>query len=104
MLWYQNFEQYYAFCHTHGCFHNSDHTGFPIAVVIKGVTVGNDQEKTQSEREDLSKNRGGKKLNYELGTYTLKTYRKEVQVGKDQGKTQSEKDSHSKNTGGKKLN
>ena len=29
----------------------------------KKVQVGNDQEKAQSERESLSKNRGGKNLN-----------------------------------------
>ena len=29
----------------------------------KKVQVGNDQEKTQSERDSHSKNRGGKKLN-----------------------------------------
>ena len=30
---------------------------------IKKVQVGNDQEMAQSERESLSKHRGGKKLN-----------------------------------------
>ena len=36
------------------------------------VQVGNDQEKTQSEREPLSKNRGGKKKKQQSGTYTIK--------------------------------
>ena len=42
----------------------------------KKVQVGNDQEKTQSEKDSHSKNRGGKKLNLQSGTYTMKTYRK----------------------------
>ena len=33
------------------------------ALILKKVQVGNDQKKAQSERESLSKNRGGKKLN-----------------------------------------
>ena len=40
------------------------------------VQVGNDQEKAQSERDFHSKNRGGKKLNRQSSTYTMKTYRK----------------------------
>ena len=42
----------------------------------KKVQVSNDQEKAQSERDSLSKNGGGKKLDSQLGTYTMKTYRK----------------------------
>ena len=40
------------------------------------VQVGKDQEKAQSEKNSHSKNRGGKKLNQQSGTYTMKTYRK----------------------------
>ena len=40
------------------------------------VQVGNDQEKAQSEKDSHSKNRGGKKLKYQSGIYTMKTYRK----------------------------
>ena len=36
------------------------------------VQVGKDQEKAQSERDSHSKNRGGKKPNYQSGTYTMK--------------------------------
>ena len=36
------------------------------------VQVGKDQEKTQSEKDSHSKNRGGKKPNYQSGTYTMK--------------------------------
>ena len=43
---------------------------------MQTTKVGNDQEKAQSERESLSKNRGGKKLNKQPGTYNMKTYRK----------------------------
>ena len=38
----------------------------------KKVQVGKDQEKAQSERDSHSKNRGGKKPNYQSGTYTIK--------------------------------
>ena len=34
-----------------------------ILTALKKAQVGNDQEKVQSEKESLSKNRGGKKLN-----------------------------------------
>ena len=33
------------------------------------VSVGNDQENAQSERDSHSKNQGGKKLNLQSGTY-----------------------------------
>ena len=42
----------------------------------KKVQVGNDQEKVQSEKDSRSKNRGGKKLNEQSGTYIMKTYRR----------------------------
>ena len=42
----------------------------------KKVQVGKDQEKAQSEKDSHSKNRGGKKLNSQSGTYTMKTYSK----------------------------
>ena len=38
----------------------------------KKVQVGKDQEKAQSEKDSLSKNRGGKKPNQQSGTYTMK--------------------------------
>ena len=38
----------------------------------KKVQVGKDQEKAQSEKDSHSKNRGGKKPNYQSGTYTMK--------------------------------
>ena len=38
----------------------------------KKVQVGKDQEKTQSEKDSHSKNRGGKKPNQQSGTYTTK--------------------------------
>ena len=38
------------------------------------VKVGSDQEMAQSERNSHSRNRGGKKLNYQSGTYTKKTF------------------------------
>ena len=38
--------------------------------------VGKDQEKAQSEKDSHSKNQGGKKPNYQSGTYTMKTFRK----------------------------
>ena len=38
------------------------------------VQEGNDQEKAQSENDSHSKNRGGKKLNQQSGTYTTKTH------------------------------
>ena len=47
-----------------------------VDLAKKKVQVGNDQEKVQSERNSHSKNRGGKKLNGQLGTYTKKTFRK----------------------------
>ena len=40
------------------------------------VKVGNDQEKAQSEKDSNSKIHGGKKLNLQSGTYTMRTYRK----------------------------
>ena len=40
------------------------------------VQVGKHQEKAQSKKDSHSKNRGGKKLNQQSGTYTMKTYRK----------------------------
>ena len=40
------------------------------------VQVGKDQEKAQSEKDSHSKNGGGKKLNKQSGTYTMKTDRK----------------------------
>ena len=43
--------------------------------VYKKKQIGKDQEKAQSEKDSHSKNRGGKKLNQKLGTYTKKTYR-----------------------------
>ena len=36
----------------------------------KRVQVGNDQEKAQPERNPHTQNRGGKKPNWQLGTYT----------------------------------
>ena len=39
---------------------------------LRKVQVGNDQERAHSN----SKNRGGKKLNQQSGTYAMKTYRK----------------------------
>ena len=45
-------------------------------IQVKKLHVGNDQEKAQSEKDSHSKNRGGKKLNQQSGTYTMKTYRK----------------------------
>ena len=47
-----------------------------ILLIFKKVQVGKDQEKAQSEKDSHSKNRGGKKLNQQSGTYTMKTYRK----------------------------
>ena len=47
-----------------------------LCVISKKVQVGNDQEKAQSEKDSHSKNRCGKKLNKQSGTYTMKTYRK----------------------------
>ena len=47
----------------------------PVKKNLK-VQVGKDQEKAQSEKDSHSKNRGGKKLNEQSGTYTMKTYRK----------------------------
>ena len=38
----------------------------------KKLQVGKDQEKTQSEKDSHSKNRGGKKPNQQSGTYTMK--------------------------------
>ena len=38
----------------------------------KKVQVGKDQEKSQSEKDSHSKNRGGKKPNQQSGTYTMK--------------------------------
>ena len=38
--------------------------------------VGKVQEKVQSERDSHSNNRGGKKLNQQSGTDTMKTYSK----------------------------
>ena len=43
---------------------------------LKKVQVGKDQEMAQSEKDSHSKNRGGKKLNLQSGTYIMKTYRK----------------------------
>ena len=43
---------------------------------LKMVQVGKDQEKVQSERVSHSKNQGGKKLNEQSGTHTIKTYSK----------------------------
>ena len=43
---------------------------------MKRVQIRNDQEKAQSEKNSHSKIRDGKKLNKQLGTYTMKTYRK----------------------------
>ena len=42
--------------------------------VGKLVQVGKDQEKAQSEKDSHSKNRGGKKLNSQSGTYTLSMF------------------------------
>ena len=36
------------------------------------VQVGNDQEAAQSEKDSHSKNRGGKNLNKQSSTYTIK--------------------------------
>ena len=47
-----------------------------LVTSCKKVQVGNVQEKARSERNLHSKNRGGGKLNRQLGTYTLKTYHK----------------------------
>ena len=46
------------------------------ATDIGKVQVGKDQEKAQSEKDSHSKNRGGKKPNQQLGTYTMETFRK----------------------------
>ena len=43
---------------------------------LKKVQVGKYQEKAKSEKDSHSKSRGGKKLNKQSGTYTMKTYRK----------------------------
>ena len=43
---------------------------------LKKGKVGKDQEKKQSYRESHSNNRGGEKLNQQLGTDTMATYRK----------------------------
>ena len=51
----------------------------PDSVYRSTVKVGNDQKMAQSERKSYHKNRGGKKLNRQLGTYTKKTYRKPSQ-------------------------
>ena len=40
--------------------------------ISKKVQVGKDEEKAQPERDSHSKNRGGKKPNQQLGTYTMK--------------------------------
>ena len=45
-----------------------------LGLYHKKVKVGNDQETMQSKRNSKSKNRGGKKLNWQLVTYTKKTY------------------------------
>ena len=42
-------------------------------MITQQVQVGNDQKKAQSEKDSHSKNRGGKKLNKQSGTYTMKT-------------------------------
>ena len=39
--------------------------------IVEKVKVGNDQEMAQSERNSHSKNRGGKNLNLQSGTYTV---------------------------------
>ena len=41
-----------------------------FGIEYKEVQVGNDQEKAQSERNSHSRNRGGEKLNSQLGTDT----------------------------------
>ena len=41
-------------------------------VVVEKGKVGKDQEKAQSERDSHSNNRGGEKLNQQLGTDTIK--------------------------------
>ena len=46
-----------------------------LVLIWKGK-VGKDKEKKQSERDSHSNNRGGKKLNQQSGTDTMKTYRK----------------------------
>ena len=46
----------------------------PFFITLIKVKVGNDQEMAQSERNSDSKNRGGKKLNQQSGTFTKKTY------------------------------
>ena len=52
------------------------HTFF-FQIMSKKVQVGKDQEKSQSEKDSHSKNRGGKKKpNQQSGTYTMKTFRK----------------------------
>ena len=45
-------------------------------LILKKVKVGYDQEMAKSERNPHSKNRSGKKLNKQTGTYTKKTYSK----------------------------
>ena len=46
-----------------------------LTLPLKGK-VGKDREKGQSERDSHFNNRGGKKLNQQSGTHTMKTYRK----------------------------
>ena len=46
-----------------GATHQDNMTVHTLNTRLKKVQVGNDEEKAQSERESLSKNRGGKKLN-----------------------------------------
>ena len=47
-----------------------------LSNVKKKVQVGNNQEKAQSERESLSKNRGREKINNQVLIHTMQTYRK----------------------------
>ena len=53
-------------------FRQSNNSG--CMFLTKKVQAGNDQEKALSEKYFHYKNRGGKKLNKQSGTYTMKTH------------------------------
>ena len=50
------------------------HKSLCLEALFSKVKVGNEQEVAQLERNSHSKNRGGKKLNQQSGTYTKKIY------------------------------
>ena len=60
------------FCSEEYCYQNiTDHK--------RKVNLGNNHEMAQSEQKSNSKIRGRKKLNYQPGIYTKKTYRKLIE-------------------------